>query len=69
VAGLDPGAVSVVVAEAAPISRAQGGSSTSERRNLLLALAGAAALLGVALPSLAMAAGRLDLARFFRRAA
>ncbi len=69
VAGLDPGAVSVVVAEAAPISRAQGGSPTSERRNLLLALAGAAALLGFALPSLAMAAGRLDLARFFRRAA
>jgi len=69
VAGLDPGAVSVVVAEAAPSSRAQGGSPTSERRNLLLALAGAVALLGFALPSLAMAAGRLDLARFFRRAA
>lgn len=70
VAGLDPAAVSVVVAEgAAPVPHHQLGSSASGRRSLLLALAGAAALLGIALPSLAVAAGRLDLARFFRRAA
>jgi type III secretion protein J len=69
VAGLDPAAVSVVVAEgAAPAPHRQGDGSTGGRRNLLLALAGAAALLGIALPSLAVAASRLDLARFFRRA-
>lgn len=69
VAGLDPSAVSVVVAEAAAVSRAQAASSSGARRTLLLTLAGAAALLGVALPSFATSSGRRALTRLLRRAA
>lgn len=68
VAGLDPGAVSVVVAEAAPVPRAPSAGSPGARRALLLALAGAAASLAIALPSLATPRGRLLLARVLRRA-
>jgi hypothetical protein len=68
VAGLDPSAVSVVVAEAAAVSRAQAASSSGARRTLLLTLAGAAALLGVALPSFATSSGRRALTRLLRRA-
>ena len=69
VTGLDPGAVSVVFTEAAPTPRTPPGSSRAGRRGLLLALAGAAAALGIALPSLVTVARHFDWGRFFRRAA
>jgi type III secretion protein J len=69
VAGLDPSAVSVVLAEAAPVSRGQTGAPPSGRRRLLLTLAAAAASLGIALPALTSAPGRVALRRLFRRAA
>lgn len=67
VAGLDPSAVSVVVAEASPIQRGPAAGSSSARRKVLLVLAGAAATLGIAL-SLAPR-GRLLVGRILRRAA
>ncbi len=67
VAGLDPSAVSVVVAEASPIQRGPAAGSSGARRVLLLVVAGATATLGIAL-SLAPR-GRLLLGRIMRRAA
>jgi type III secretion protein J len=67
VAGLDATAVSVVVAEAAPASRTPDGGAPGRRRSVLLALAGVAASLALALPSLALASSHLDLRRFLRR--
>lgn len=69
VPGLQPSSVSVVVAEATSAPRVTAGSPARGRRTLLLALAGGAALLGVALPSVATASGRLALRRRFRRSA
>jgi type III secretion protein J len=72
VTGLEATAVSVVVAEATPASRIPGDSAPGRRRSVLLALAGVAALLALALPSLALASNRPDLwrslCRFVRRA-
>ena len=69
VPGLEPSSVCVVVAEATPAARITAASPTRGRRTLFLALAGGAALLGVALPSLATASGRLALRRRFGRGA
>ena len=66
VAGLEPAAVAVVVAETAPASRAPDSGAAGGRRGVLLALAGVAGLLALALPSLALASSRLDLRRFVR---
>jgi type III secretion protein J len=69
VSGLAPAAVSVIVTEAAPVALAPASGPPGGRRRLLWTLAGAAALIGIALPSLASATGRLHLARLFRRSA
>ncbi|OFX22382.1 MAG: secretion protein [Anaeromyxobacter sp. RBG_16_69_14] len=67
VAGLDATAVSVVVAEAAPAARTPDGGAPARRRSVLLTLAGVAASLALALPSLALASSHLDLRRFLGR--
>ena len=66
---LAPGIQSLVagaVAETAPASRAPDSGAAGGRRGVLLALAGVAGLLALALPSLALASSRLDLRRFVR---
>ncbi len=69
VTGLDPAAVTVVVTEAAPVARGEAAKPPSRHRSTLLALAAAAALLGVAVPTLGSASVRLAVARLLRRGA